>query len=218
MRPLGGGNSTAHFRQGRINELKTSANIWKFFVKEPSFRFQFFAANYDVGLEPCRCLIPSSIGGRSNLDRDFDVLAASVDRLGVLLDTTELKSFDHSLFVAWDTFYKASDDDNITTEENIHDPVVRHREEISINATLSASFLRHVAIEIKNETIEATRLKAEEVLNRAQSLRKCSSSLWECEFDDEVYHLLVPWEQRFQIRNHCAVLGLTLGVYVKSSS
>lgn len=64
-----------------------------------SLQFHYFAAYYDVGLVSHRVLIPEEIWGRSTLDRDFDILAASVDGIGVLPGTEQMEECDNSLYV-----------------------------------------------------------------------------------------------------------------------
>lgn len=105
MRPLGGGRVGEALRLGRLNELKTSANLHKFLSDcirvDPWIPVQIFISDFEVGLVTRRCALLEIADDTTFLDGDFGVLAASVDRLPVVVNNIELRGCDESLHKRW---------------------------------------------------------------------------------------------------------------------
>lgn len=96
----------------------------RFFVNNPDFRYAYFAEDFHVGLISSRCLRTENISGRSQLDHEFDVLAACVDELGVLVDTAYMVMHNSALFTEWDTYYKISNDASASKHFDLHTGIV----------------------------------------------------------------------------------------------
>lgn len=82
LESLGRGRVSTSLHMGRLNETKTAANIANVFIESAAdytpLEFNWFGGMFDVALVSRKCLT-NIVESSFQLDRAFDILAASVD-------------------------------------------------------------------------------------------------------------------------------------------
>lgn len=220
MRPLGGGRVGEALRMGRINEPKTAANLPIFLMDcvrgDDNAPHHYFAGNYDIGLVTRKCTLPANVAPETALDRSFDVLAASVDGMAVLLDVRALQSHDAEAFKHWKDFSEGRS----TNDVHMSRLGTAARSSVMTVAAQHPEVFVDVAVEIKTATAPNTVDAARTALCQLQGTTGSQKdrTFWNCAFGDSVYSRLVPSEHRTQLKHHVAVLGISNALYVKSTA
>lgn len=215
MRPLGGGRAAGALRLGRLNEPKTQAHLPQFChtaaACDKDVQHHYFAGNYDIGLVSRTHKLPTHV--HLTLDRELDILAASVDGLCTFVDVGQLKNVDMCAYEMWvDAFSEP-----VTSDTHMSTKARRARAAVLEVANSEPAVLLDVVVEIKTATTDRT-------IERARwDLKDCNRELGSagrvflsCSDGDDVYKKLVPAAYRVQLRHHAAVYEITRALFVRS--
>ena len=172
----------------------------------------YFAGDYDVGLVSRVCDIPPTVASSEDMDRPFDILAASVDGLCVLLDIQKLDRADRSVADEWNNFYLDSD----SISSHVNSQAETARLSVLRIAEENPSVIQHAAVEIKTPTTPETVARATRDLTKARSILDTTSRtvLFKVPYNSGAYRALVTSEHRLHLRHHASILGLCHAMYV----
>lgn len=150
------------------------------------------------------------------MDRDFDLLATSVDVISVFVNLPVLKTTSPSAYETWMKAFSRNIDPSIHMSMKGR----KARQEVLVASQKNQTVLQDVAVEIKTATNDNTINEAKLRLGEAHKMGAYNSHTYffQCRYNDEVYSALVPSAHRVQVRHHAAVLGIRYVLYVKSSA
>lgn len=212
MRPLGGYKVDNALRRRQLKEPKTVANIPQFInqaqFSDSSLNFNYFTGVFNIGLFPRRFPCDAL---NDTLDRYFNPLTTSVDGLDLLVDIGKLTETSNDVYDKSRSMTSSSYTYSLLNSLGANEQQI---ETMDVSYLLSDIFCQ-VMLVIKKPTNENTISKAMSSLSSlivGWSVKKCH---WEWTNGNKVYKKLVRPEHHIQFRQHCCVVDLCFGIYVK---